>query len=116
MMTPAREMRRLSMSEAKRLPIGGRIRWARTRKHMSHDTLAAMAGSTRSYLIRVERGLHMPSLELRARIAVATEQSADFFTEGGSEDDEEEAELVRGLAQSLRALVDHERRKAEPIA
>jgi transcriptional regulator with XRE-family HTH domain len=107
-LTPASELRRLSMSEAKRLPVGGRIRWARARKNLSHDALAAQVGSSRSYLIRVEKGIHMPSIELRARIAVATDQPADLFQNGDS-DDEEEAELVRDLVAVLRKLISHER-------
>lgn len=100
-------MRRLTTSEAKRLPVGGRIRWARARKNLSHDALAERVHSTRSYLIRVEKGLHMPSPELRARIAVATEQSVDFFRDGESED-EEEADLVRELVFALRRLMEHQ--------
>jgi transcriptional regulator with XRE-family HTH domain len=89
------------------LPVGGRIRWARARKNLSHDQLAAQVGSSRSYLIRVEKGIHMPSLELRARIAVATDQPADLFNSG--DEDEEEAELARDLIQVLRRLVAREK-------
>jgi transcriptional regulator with XRE-family HTH domain len=98
------------MSEAKRLPVGGRVRWARARKNLSHDSLALQVASTRSYLIRVEKGMHMPGPELRARIAVATDQPADFFKDGESEDDEEEDELVRELVGVLRRLVSYETR------
>jgi transcriptional regulator with XRE-family HTH domain len=98
------------MSEAKRLPVGGRVRWARARKKLSHDALALQVGSSRSYLIRVEKGIHMPSLELRARIAVATDLPADFLN--NDDDEEEEAELARDLILVLRRVVAHERGQA----
>lgn len=104
-MPPSYELRRLSMSQAKTLPVGMRIRWARSRKGMSHDALAAATGSTRSHLIKLEKGLHLPGYEMRARIAVATEQSADFFTEGAGDDDEEEAALARELIAVIRRMV-----------
>lgn len=111
-MAPAAELRRLSMSEAKKLPVGGRVRWARVRRGMSHDTLGARVGSSRSYLIRVEKGIHMPSIELRARIAIATEQPVDLFQDGDSED-EEEADLVRDLTVVLRRLIAYEAGRAD---
>jgi transcriptional regulator with XRE-family HTH domain len=111
-MTPASELRRLSMSEARRLPAGSRIRWARARKRLSHDQLAERVGSSRSYLIRVEKGIHMPSLELRARIAVATEQPADFFSDGADEDDEE-SDLMRALVIALRQVIAYETVRVE---
>lgn len=93
------------MSRAKQMPLGTRIRWARSRKHLSHDQLAARAGTSRSHLIKIEKGMHRPGPELVARIAVATEQPVDFFKD---EEDEEEADLVRDLAVVLRRLIAHE--------
>lgn len=99
----------MSMSEAKRLPRGGRIRWARARKQLSHDQLAERVNSSRSYLIRVEKGKHTPSLDLIARIAVATEQPVDFFTREVNEpEDEEEADIVRELTNAMRRLIAYE--------
>lgn len=79
---------------------------------MSHDTLAEKASSSRSYLIRVEKGVHRPGPELRARIAVATDQALDFFEDRESDDDDEEADLVRQLITVLRQVIAHEAEKA----
>jgi transcriptional regulator with XRE-family HTH domain len=95
-----------TMSEAKRLPIGDRIKWARKRKGFSHDTLASMTGTSRRHLIRLEKGENTPGIELRARIAAATEQSVDFFMDG--DEDEEEDELARELVAVLRRLLARE--------
>lgn len=92
------------MSEAKRLPVGQRIKWARNRKGLSLDALAERVGTSRRHLIRLEKGENRPGLDMRARIAVATEQTPDFLMDGDS-DDEEEAELVRELVGVLRRLM-----------
>lgn len=98
------------MSEAKRLPLNERLRWARKRKGFSHDTLAAKIGSSRRHLIRLEKGeVQKPGAVLLARIAVATDQPVDFFRDGDSDDDEE-AELVRELVSVLRRVIAHETR------
>ena len=99
-------------SEAKRLPLNERIKWARNRKQMSLDSLAARVGSSRRHLIRLEKGEHTPGIELRARIAAATDQPADFFQVGDSED-EEEADLVRDLTLVLRRLISYESGRVE---
>lgn len=93
----------MTMSEAKRLPINQRIKWARKRQGLSLDRLAAQVGSSRRHLIRLEKGENRPGPELRARIAVATGQPADFLMDG--EDDEEEAALARELISVIRRVV-----------
>jgi transcriptional regulator with XRE-family HTH domain len=90
-------------SQAKRLPINERIRWARKRKGLSLDRLAEQVGSSRRHLIRLEKGENRPGPELRARIAVATGQPADFLMDG--DDDEEEAALARELIALIRRVV-----------
>jgi transcriptional regulator with XRE-family HTH domain len=103
------KFQKLTASQAKRLPVGQRVRWLRKRKGLSHDALAARAKTSRSYLIRIEKGIHKPSAEMRARIAVALDSSQDFLMDG--DEDEEEAALVRDLMVVMRRVVAHERIK-----
>lgn len=101
-LAPTAELRRLRISEARKLTIGGRIRWARARRKLSHDDLASRIGSSRSYLIRIEKGIHTPSLEFRKRIAAATDTPEDFFS---ADDDDEESDPVRDLVHALRRVI-----------
>jgi transcriptional regulator with XRE-family HTH domain len=103
-MTPVVELKRLNYGQARKLPVGGRIRWARVHRSLSHDTLAARANTSRSYLIRVEKGLHRPSLEMRARIAVATEYPLEFFDD--DEEDDELRDLLAALMHGIARRVD----------
>lgn len=69
---------------------GARIRRARKRTGLSQERLAAEIGTTRRHMIRLENGQHLPSGQLRDRIAQATGQPAETFQ---SADDDEEADL-----------------------
>lgn len=102
-MPPTHVLRRLTPRQVDQLPVGMKVRWARAQKGYSHDTLAAKAQTTRSHLIKIEKGLHQPGRELLSRIAGATEHGLEFFT--GDEDDEEEAALARELMTVLRRLL-----------
>jgi transcriptional regulator with XRE-family HTH domain len=83
------------------LPLGQRIRWARKRAGLSHDRLVDRIGSNRSHLIKIEKGLHMPRLALRRRIADATGVPRELF----EDDDEEEADAVKALDDFLRQRI-----------
>jgi transcriptional regulator with XRE-family HTH domain len=107
-LAPPAELRRLSTSQAKRLDVGTRVRWLRVRRNLSHDELASRVGSSRSYLIRIEKGLHTPSADMRARIAVATDSPSDFLSD--DDEDDEESDLVRELTSVLRRVIAFETR------
>ncbi len=97
------------------LPIGQRIRWARTQKSISQERLAAEIGTSRRHMIRIEQGVHRPGPAFLARIAEATDQDPAFFTD---EDDAEEdpammLERATGLlSEALLALARSAGRKA----
>lgn len=84
---------------ARTLPLGPRIVWARKRKGISQERLAVTVGTTRRHMIRIEKGLHTPRPALLARIAEATDQPVEFFT-----DDDEDSQAV-SLADVLRLEV-----------
>jgi len=63
-----------------------------------------MIGITRRHLIRLENGEHLPSAELRDRLAAETGERADHF----SLDEDEEADPVSDLVAAIRALVAQE--------
>lgn len=67
--------------------VGVKIKQARKAAGLSHDKLAAMVGSSRQHLIRLEQGLHMPGPELLERIAAATGKAVSDL----SPEDEAEA-------------------------
>jgi transcriptional regulator with XRE-family HTH domain len=83
------------------MPLGQRIRWARKRAGLSHDRLVERVGSNRSHLIKIEKGLHMPRLMLRRRIADACGVPHELF----EDDDEEEADAVKTLDEFLRTRI-----------
>jgi transcriptional regulator with XRE-family HTH domain len=94
------------------LPLGQRIKWARTSAGFSHDRLVKELGrSNRGHLIKIEKGDHRPRIDLRNAIADATGVPRDLFAE---EDDEESDSAVhlaaKGLVSTLLAEV---RRQAE---
>lgn len=89
----------LTKKAVSRLPVGQRIRWARERKGISQEKLAAMIGTSRRHMIRVEKGQHMPGRKLVARIAEATEQPEKFF-----EADDEESSLSQMSIDDLLRL------------
>ncbi len=64
--------------------IGTRIK--RARKQMppqplglSHDRFAALIGSSRQHLIKLEKAQHRPGAEMLQRIAEASGRSIDWF-------------------------------------
>lgn len=60
--------------------IAARIRRARKGLALSHDALGErMGGVTRQHLIKLEKGLHRPSIEMLQRIAEATGREVDWF-------------------------------------
>jgi transcriptional regulator with XRE-family HTH domain len=70
-----------------KLPLGQRIRWARTSSKLSHDRLVqALGRSNRGHLIKVERGLHIPREDLRDAIADATNVPRELFADADSEE------------------------------
>jgi transcriptional regulator with XRE-family HTH domain len=94
------------------LPLSSRIRWARERKGISQANLAATIHTSRRHMIRIEKGEHRPGLELRARIAAATDQPLDFFMDADDGDDEEDAALARELVAVVRRIMAHETRES----
>lgn len=82
---------------------GARIRSARRRTGLSQEKFAPAVGTTRRHMIRLENGEHLPSRELRDRIAEATGQPSGSIQ---SADDEDEDSLPphRSLSDDLRRL------------
>lgn len=69
---------------------GARIRSFRKRAGKSQENLASEVGTTRRHMIRLENGEHLPSSDLRNRIASATGREPEEIQ---SADDEEEASM-----------------------
>lgn len=101
----------VTLSSARRLPLHERIVWARKRKGISQERLAERIGTSRRHMIRIEKGLHRPGPEFRARIADATEQTPDFFS-----DDEDEESSMALSADEFRMLGDLMRRLGRNLA
>ena len=64
----------------------------------SHDKLAALIGSSRQHIIKLEKGLHMPGRDMIARIAAATGTPAPPL------EDEDEGLAFLPLDQELLLL------------
>jgi transcriptional regulator with XRE-family HTH domain len=60
--------------------IAARIKRAR-REAMSHDRLAERVGTSRSHLIKLEKGKHRPRAEMLVKIADATGRDIDWFVD-----------------------------------
>lgn len=110
-----------SILEAERKRVGGRIRSARKQAGLSHDKLGAKVGTSRQHLIKLEKGVHLPSDQMVERIAEATGKPLSFFD--GSDDEEEEdlhGSLVDALVSRLTLddldLLARLKRKAAPLA
>lgn len=91
-----------STAERKHFPFrenGAVIRAARKVAGKSQERLASEVGTTRRHMIRLENGEHLPSSDLRNRIAEATGQSAKSIQ--SSEDDDEESDPAMREAFSL---------------
>ena len=90
---------------------GARIRAARKRAGLSHDRLAALVGTSRSHLIKLEKGKHRAKPDMLGRIADATgTRVADLDP---SDEDEEaaarmrqNADLFEVLAQRVAEIID----------
>lgn len=60
--------------------IAARIRRARRATGLSHDLFGQrMGGVTRQHLIKLEKGLHRPGLEMLQRVAVAADKPVEYF-------------------------------------
>jgi transcriptional regulator with XRE-family HTH domain len=60
--------------------VAARIRRARKALGLSHDALGKrMGGVSRQHLIKLEKGLHRPGLEMVERIAEATGKPVEYF-------------------------------------
>ena len=94
--------------------IATRIKRARkTSSYPSHDKLGdACGGVTRQHLIKLEKGMHMPSDALLARIAAATGKSISFFETDADEDGDPAAEIERGV----RGVVREELEESEALS
>lgn len=69
----------------RRLPLGERIAWARKHRGLSHDRLIEKLGrSNRGHLIKIEKGAHVPRVDLREALAGALDVPVSLFL-----DDEE---------------------------
>src|SRR6185369_3931795 len=77
-----------------RAPLNERIRWARehaTAGRISQERFAAMIGTSRRHLMRIENGsTQRPRAALLARIAEASGHGLEFFID---EDDEEDDQV-----------------------
>lgn len=89
----------MTSAAARTLPLHQRISWARRRKGISQETLAALVGTTRRHMIRIEKGeTKSPAPGLLRRIAEATDQDTDFFTD---DEDDEESDPVAALVAAV---------------
>lgn len=85
------------------MSLGARWKWARNSKKLSHDRLAAMAGTTRRHLIRIEKDeVKRPGAELTQRVADATEQPTSLLS---PDEEDEEADLALDLMRVLRRVL-----------
>lgn len=92
----------IALNPPKTLPE--KLRWARKRAGLSLDGLAEKAGTSRQYLIALEKGRHTPSDEMLARIAIGCDQPIEFFL-GTPTERLEQAQRDR-LASALKPFVD----------
>ncbi len=86
----------------------------------SHDRLAAMIGSSRQHIIKLEKGLHTPRREMIDRIAEATGTPAPLL------DDEDEGTapllpldqelLLLALAKALKSAAEVLHEQKEHVA
>ncbi len=94
--------------QAHRERVGRQIRRARKHAGLSHDALAVRVGSSRQHLIKLEKGMHLPSDALLGRIAEATGKTVSYFE---SEEDDEESDPLGAMTLDdflrvrLRALL-----------
>lgn len=94
-----------NLTERQRFPFarnGALIRSFRKRVGKSQEKLAIEVGTTRRHMIRLENGEHLPSSDLRNRIAAATGREPEEIQ--SSEDEEESPLPPRSLADDLLRL------------
>lgn len=79
--TPREELETLRRNAP--LPfIAARIRRSRKDLGISHDQFGVLCGGvTRQHLIKLEKGVHRPTLEMLDRIASATERDLRWFVD-----------------------------------
>ncbi len=59
--------------------IAARIRRARRESELSLDRLGETVGTSRHHLIRLEKGIHRPRIEMLTKIAEATGRQVEWF-------------------------------------
>ncbi len=59
--------------------IAARIRRARREADLTLDAVAETVGSSRHHLIRLEKGIHRPRIEMLTKIAEATGRQVEWF-------------------------------------
>lgn len=84
--------------------LGKRIRRARLDTGLSHDKFAALVGTNRSHLIKLEKGTHTPRAAMLKRIAEASGKPLGFFYSEPIVDPQERLEAA--MADVQRALLD----------
>jgi transcriptional regulator with XRE-family HTH domain len=91
----------MNLIEQHRLLVGEKIKAARKFAELSQDQLAERLKSSRTQVIRLEKGRHTPTARTLQRIADATGVDVDYFdvsaeservVNGARDDDDEEAE------------------------
>lgn len=101
-------------THVREMKLGDRMRWARKRAGLSHDRLVEKIGrSNRSYLIKIERGDHIPRRDLRDAIADATGVPRDLFA---TEEDEEADQLPHVLLERAMRIIARQEARAELAA
>lgn len=91
-----------SLIDAHRKRVAQRIRLARVTSGLSHDQLGAKVGTSRQHLIKLEKGMHLPRIEMLARIADATGRDLSYFQ---SDEDDEEADPMASFSAALDLMV-----------
>ncbi|MBP3488551.1 MAG: helix-turn-helix transcriptional regulator [Roseburia sp.] len=99
------------MCDSKRIQIGEQIKYYRTLKNMSQESLALLAGVNPAFVGQIERGMKSPTVNTLQKIAGALEISlAELFTPKEMEDGNtsgRELEL-RHIQYLLRDLSDED--------
>lgn len=90
------------------LTLPERIRAERKRAGMSLDRLAEAAGTSRQYLIQIEKGRNHPSTQMLERIAAGLDLPSDVFLGSPSErlKDEQRERLANALEPLVMTLID----------
>ncbi len=99
----------MTTQTARQLALPARIKWARENAGYTQERFAEAVGTSRRHVMRWENAKgdnSRPSASYVKRIAEATGQPEDLFTD---EDDEESAQLADDLLTALRRLIRSER-------